>query len=65
MTDPKLTHDRAEAEALAAEIIDESQSTQLDEFLTFSVTVPEYQEVNGVMMRRINLGIAGNICWPE
>lgn len=65
MTDPKLVPSRAEAEALARQIIDPSQGSQLEEFLSFSITVPEYQEVNGTMLRRINLGIAGNICYPE
>ena len=65
MNDPKLVDSRAEAEALAAEVIDASQSTQLDEFLTHSITVPEYRVIDGVQFRQMNLGIAGNICWPE
>ena len=65
MTDPKLTQNRTEAEQVARETIDPSQADQIDEFLTFSLTVPEYQTINGQRWRQIALGLAGNVCYPE
>jgi hypothetical protein len=64
-TQPILAQDRAHAEQLAREHITPDQASQTEEFIAHSLAVPEYLEINGETWRRITLGSAGNIAYPE
>lgn len=64
-TQPILAQNRADAERLAHEHVSPDQADQLQEFITHSLAVPEYLMVNGESWRRISLGHAGNVVYPE